>query len=125
MILDASALLALLQNEAGADKVAAAIGQASMSAVNWSEVIQKLSRYDPNATNIRPDIETLGLQILPFNAEQAELAASLYPLTKPYGLSLADRVCLQLGITQQETVLTADKAWLEVPHPQLDVKLIR
>jgi PIN domain nuclease of toxin-antitoxin system len=125
MILDASALLALLQNETGAETVSEVIGQAGISAVNWSEVIQKLSRHDPNAADIRLDLETLGLHIIPFTAEQAEAAAALWSLVRPYGLSLADRVCLQLGISLKQTVLTTDRVWGEIHHPELAVQLIR
>lgn len=124
MILDASALLALLQNELGSDAVEAVIGQAKISAVNWSEVIQKLSRNDPDAASIRPDIEALGLQIVPFTVEQAEGVAALWPLTKPFGLSFADRACLQLGISTGLSVMTADKVWKEVVHAGLDVRVI-
>nr|CAA6819263.1 MAG: Unknown protein [uncultured Thiotrichaceae bacterium] len=125
MILDASALLALLQDEPGAEKVAAVIGHSKISAVNWSEVVQKLARHDSEAANIRPDIEALGLTIVPFSAEQAEITASLWSLTKPFGLSLADRVCLQLGISMKETVLTADSIWKKVDYPDLVVELVR
>lgn len=125
MILDASALLALLQNEPGADKVASVIGQSKISSVNWSEVIQKLTRHDNEAANIRPDVEALGLIIIPFDADQAEAAASLWPIAKPFGLSLADRVCLQLGISMKEKVLTADTVWEKVEHPNLVVGLVR
>ena len=125
MILDASALLALLQDEPGAEKISAVIGQSKISTVNWSEVIQKLARHDSEAANIRPDIEALGLTIVPFSVEQAEGAAALWPLTRPFGLSLADRVCLQLGIAMQETVLTADTIWQDVEHSELTVELVR
>jgi PIN domain nuclease of toxin-antitoxin system len=125
MILDASALLALLQDEPGAEKVAAVIGQSKISTVNWSEVIQKLARHDSQAANIRPDVEALGLIIVPLSVEQAEGAAILWPLTRPLGLSLADRICLQLGIAMQEAVLTADALWQDVEHSELVVELIR
>jgi len=125
MILDASALLALLQNEPGAEKVASVIGQSKISSVNWSEVIQKLSRHDNEAANIRPDVEALGLIIIPFSAEQAEATAALWSISKPFGLSLADRVCLQLGMSMNETVLTADTVWTKVEHADLLVELVR
>jgi len=125
MILDASALLALLQNEPGAEKVASVIGQSKMSSVNWSEVVQKLARHDSEAATIRPDIEALGLIIVPFDAEQAEATASLWSIAKPFGLSLADRVCIQLGMSMNEKVLTADTVWEKVEHANLRVELIR
>lgn len=71
MILDASALLALLQDEPDGDKVQAVLHRAAISTVNWAEVVQKLSAYDPDAANIRPDIEMTGLRIIPFTVEHA------------------------------------------------------
>ena len=40
VVLDSSALLALFQAEPGAEKVSGRIDGASISAVNWSEVLQ-------------------------------------------------------------------------------------
>jgi len=71
MILDASALLALLQNEPGAEKVASVIGQSKMSSVNWSEVIQKLARHDSEAATIRP------LEMLKRFDDEAEIHKAL------------------------------------------------
>lgn len=66
MILDASALLALLQGEPGADKVQAMLHRAIINTINWSEVIQKLSVHDPDAADIRAEMELTGLKIMPF-----------------------------------------------------------
>jgi PIN domain nuclease of toxin-antitoxin system len=125
MILDASALLAFLQNEPGAERVHELIHCCSISTVNWSEVVQKLIKHDPDAANIRPVLEESGLHIVPFSIEQAELCALLWTPGKNLGLSLADRVCLQLGMLTGEVVLTADKVWNELQIPEIKVEQIR
>ena len=117
MILDASALLALLQGEPGADKVQAVLHRAIINTVNWSEVIQKLSVHDPDVADIRPEMELTGLRILPFSVAQAEICASLWQQAKPFGLSLADRSCVATGIDCKMDVMTADKIWQNMALP--------
>lgn len=117
MILDASALLALLQGEMGADKVQAVLHRAMISAVNWSEVVQKLSVYDSAAAEIRPDLEMTGLRIIPFTVEQAEIGASLWAQARPFGLSFADRACLATGIERHMDVMTTDRIWADLDLP--------
>ncbi|HPY42223.1 MAG TPA: type II toxin-antitoxin system VapC family toxin [Thiolinea sp.] len=124
MVLDASALLALLQNETGSAQVHAALPKALISSVNWSEVIQKLSVFDPNASNIRLELEATGLKIVPFSAQHAELCAGLWVLTKPYGLSLGDRACIALGMQKKQDVMTADKIWEKLNLP-IKIEVIR
>lgn len=117
MILDASALLALLQGEPGADKVQAVLHRAVINTVNWSEVIQKLSVHDPDAADIRPEMELTGLKIIPFTVGQAEICASLWVQSKPFGLSFADRACLATGIDTKTEVMTADRIWKDIGLP--------
>jgi PIN domain nuclease of toxin-antitoxin system len=113
-VLDASALLALLHREAGADVVLSAIGNAAISTVNWSEVLKKAIERGVSIEGMREDLEALGLQIVLFTVEQAEAAAQLYPTTKPLGLSLGDRACLVLGLELGAVTLTADQIWSEL-----------
>lgn len=117
MILDASALLALLQGEPGADKVQTVLHRAIINTINWSEVIQKLSVHDPDAADIRAEMELTGLKIVPFSIDQAEICASLWEQAKPFGLSLADRSCLATGIDRNMEIMTTDKVWQEVELP--------
>lgn len=124
MILDASALLALLQGEPGADKVQAVLHRAIINTVNWSEVIQKLSVHDPEAADIRPEMELTGLKIIPFSVEQAEIGASLWAQAKPFGLSLADRACIATGIHHKMEVMTTDKIWQDLELP-IKIQAIR
>jgi len=94
VILDASALLSFLQNEPGNNQAEAVLPEAVICSVNWSEVIQKTLAAGVDISGMREDLEALGLRILPFSTEEAELAAQLWQQTRQAGLSLGDRACL-------------------------------
>ncbi len=119
-VLDASALLALLQAEQGSEQVRAAlVSGAVMSAVNFSEVVAKLSELDMDAVAIRLVLEPLGLPISTFDIDAAYGAGLLRRPTKAAGLSLGDRACLGLAQRLHLPVVTTDRAWqdlaLDVP----------
>lgn len=124
VVLDASALLAYIQDEPGSDVVAEAVAGATISAVNLSEVIARLL-YNMSMDEVKQIITRLDLEIIPFDMEQAFQAAELRPPTRHLGLSLGDRACLQLARTLGKTVLTADRAWFQLTHLQAEVKVIR
>lgn len=127
VVLDASALLAFLNSEPGADMVEARIAEgAAMSSVNLAEVVAKLNEREMPLLEIENVVSDLGLQIEPFDAASAYVTGELRQLTKQAGLSLGDRACLALGIRDSRTVLTADRAWQDITHiPGLTVELIR
>jgi PIN domain nuclease of toxin-antitoxin system len=108
----------------GSETVEKALPEACISAVNWSEVVQKSIAADVKTEGMREDLEVLGLSFLDFTAPQAESAARLWEHTSRFGLSFADRACLSLGITLNLPVLTADKDW-QKPKLPLEVNLIR
>ncbi|SDW70248.1 type II toxin-antitoxin system VapC family toxin [Nitrosomonas oligotropha] len=124
IVLDASALLAFLQNEPGCDQVEAALAEAVISSVNWAEVVQKSIAADVDVKGMREDLEALGLRITPFSAEEAGITAQLWQKTRHAGLSLGDRACLSTGIGLDATVLTADKIWATLNLP-VAVRCIR
>ncbi|MDP2920066.1 MAG: type II toxin-antitoxin system VapC family toxin [Dehalococcoidia bacterium] len=111
VVIDASALLALLNAEPGADIVAEALSGGVISAVNLSEVVAKLSEVGMPENIIRQVIEPLGLDVKPFDKEQAFQAGLLRAATQSRGISLGDRACLSLAKTLGVTALTADKTW--------------
>jgi|SRR5580692_1938793 ribonuclease VapC len=112
VVLDASAILALLNDEPGAEKITPELlSRATASAVNLAEVQTILVREggDPDeswavAVDPLPDIE-------PFSAEQARIAGSLIQKTSSLGLSLGDRACLALAIALDAPVYTTDRLW--------------
>jgi PIN domain nuclease of toxin-antitoxin system len=110
-ILDASAVLALIYNEPGADRVADALLTASISAVNVAEAGAILRRTGHTLDEIHSQLGALELTIIDFDAEQAFTAVALYPATAPAGLSLGDRACLALASTMQLPVMTTDRVW--------------
>jgi len=108
-VLDASALLAFLHEEPGAERVE--LEGSAISAVNWSEVLSKCLARGVPTEGLREDLEALGLSIEPFTLQDAELAATLWPQVRSLGLSLGDRACLALGLRLGLPVITADRAW--------------
>jgi PIN domain nuclease of toxin-antitoxin system len=110
-VLDASALLALLNSEAGSRVVEESLSVAAISAVNLSEVVSKLSERGMPITAVRAALEGLGLDVRPFDAAMAYSAGSLRPATRGLGLSLGDRACLALGHSLGAPVLTTDRSW--------------
>lgn len=111
-VLDASALLALLNQERGSERVAAIItDKAAMSTVNFSEVVAKLSNDGMPNEMIRDLLDSLELEVIDFDTELAYQTGLLRPLTKHAGLSLGDRACLALAQHLRLPALTTDRVW--------------
>ena len=123
-VLDASALLALLHSEPGAEIVEEAVEGAAISTVNWAEVYQRWLARGVDVTDLRADLEAIGIQIVPFIVEDAEQAAELWSLIRQHGLSLGHRACLALARRLGLPALTADRAWLDVDSG-VEVQAIR
>lgn len=124
VVLDASAVLAVLQLEAGADIVMDYIKDGAISAINVTEVATKLIDNGMSVVDARETIGMLGMSVESVDEALAYAAAAMRIGTKADGLSVGDRTCLALGAKLDATVLTADKAWKAV-KAGVDVKLIR
>ena len=125
-ILDASALLAFVKREPGVERVAGALMAApAMSAVNLSEVIAKLADEGVPEPTIRHSLETIGLDIVEFDADDALVAGLLRPSTRAAGLSFGDRACLALAQQSGAPVLTTDRAWADLDLDNIEVQLVR
>ncbi|MDQ6660691.1 MAG: type II toxin-antitoxin system VapC family toxin [Chloroflexota bacterium] len=111
-VLDASALLALLNEEPGSEQVAdfIAVG-AVMSTVNFAEVVTKLREADVTEEIIHEALDPLGIIMLNFDTALAYEVGLLRPLTKQTGLSLGDRACLALAKHLQLPAITSDPVW--------------
>jgi ribonuclease VapC len=94
VVLDASALLTVLRNEPGAERVAPHLGRSIMSAVNVAEVATILGRRGMAASSVLADVCKIVGEIRPFDMENARLSAALDEKTRSLGLSLADWACL-------------------------------
>lgn len=114
LILDASALLAILAQEARAARWGGSIRDAFLGAVNLSEVVAKLADFGMRESEIRAMIEPLGLSIVPFDVTLAYESGLLRPLTKGVGLSFGDRACLALAARMNHPALTTDRAWAQL-----------
>jgi ribonuclease VapC len=123
-VLDASAILALLNDETGSDIVQELLPEAVISAVNFSEIIARLTLLGIPENEIHQALDILGLDIVPFDVELAYMAGLLSTRTKPFGLSLGDRACLALAAKNDCTAVTSDTAWGKLDL-NTDIKLIR
>jgi PIN domain nuclease of toxin-antitoxin system len=112
-VLDASAVLALLQDEPGSDRVLESLPGALICSVNLSEVVAKLTELGMPETDIRVAL-SLGLEVVAFDEALAYSAGALRPVTRSAGLSLGDRACLALARSRSLPALTTDRAWRDL-----------
>jgi ribonuclease VapC len=116
-VLDASAVLCLLQEEGGAERVAQALPAAQIGAVNYSEVVGKLVGASMDEATVDRVIDALQLRVIPFDRTQARAAGSLRAFTRKFGLSLGDRACLALAYAHGGTALTRERNWTKFEAP--------
>jgi ribonuclease VapC len=126
-VLDASAVLALLQQEPGATRVAEVLPDAWISAVTLSEVIAKLVDHGVPRGALVPALWQLGMRVHVFDGDSAIRTGDLGAPTRALGLSLGDRACLALAQALGAVAVTADRAWQGVAAslPGIVVELIR
>jgi ribonuclease VapC len=129
-VLDASALIALLHEEEGAEIVAEAIvAGAAISVVNLAEVLSKLAEAGKDPAEARDQLRDAAgdadaLPIEPLSETDCVEVGRLRPRTRELGLSLADRACLALAMRLGVPALTADRTWADV-DVDVEIQLIR
>ena len=123
-VLDASAILAVLNGEPGADLVVPLLGSASVSTVNYAEVASKLIDSGAGRIEARDAILGLGIDVVDFDLALAERTSELRSLTRHRGLSLGDRACLALGEREGVPVVTADRKWRDI-LPGIEIRVVR
>ncbi len=112
VVLDASAVLALLNNESGADKLTPELlNDAICSTVNLAEVQTKLVSAGGSPDEAWEDTLSPIREAAPFTEEHAKIAGGLVAQTRALGLSLGDRACLALGLALKAPVYTTDESW--------------
>jgi ribonuclease VapC len=112
VVLDSSALLAVLNNEPGADKLTLnLLSNAASSTVNLAEVQTKLVSRGATPDEAWANTMSPIIEAMPFTAEHAKIAGSLVAQTRSLGLSMGDRACLALGIALKAPIYTADRSW--------------
>ncbi|MDQ0446204.1 type II toxin-antitoxin system VapC family toxin [Methylobacterium aerolatum] len=125
-MLDASAVLAVIFDEVGADRVAAYIPGAGISAVNLAEVLAKLLDLGMPEATIVAILEDLQLAVISFDEAHAQKASRLRPVTRAVGLSLGDRACLATAALRGTAALSADRAWARLPREiGIEIELLR
>ncbi|MEA5564848.1 MULTISPECIES: type II toxin-antitoxin system VapC family toxin [unclassified Anabaena] len=124
VVVDASAVLALLNQETGSEEILQLIDNAAISSVNLSEVIAKLAEAGIPEEEIRQILLNLNLEVILFNEEQALRAGMMRPATKSIGLSFGDRACLALGVILNQPVITTDRLWSNL-NIGIEIRVVR
>jgi ribonuclease VapC len=124
VVLDSSAILAVIFQEPGAEKVSDLLDGGLLSSVNLAEAHTVLSLRGIPPDLIRGRLEEMGCEVCLFGEEQAHLAGALVAYTHPYGLSLGDRACLALALERKAAVYTADRTWKNL-NLDLEIEVIR
>ena len=128
VVFDSSAILTVLLSEPGEDKVLPVLAGGYLSTVNLIEVHSRMISLGADTLHAWKRVLDFECQIVPLSGSQAQVAAELFAPTRPFGLSLADRVCLALAIELQARVFTADRIWEKVAKtlsPDIKIELIR
>jgi ribonuclease VapC len=110
-VFDGSAVLALLNQKTGKDRVEAVLSDACIGTINYCEVLGKLIDAGMPEGDARESVDLLNVEVVNFDADLARTAAVLRPSTKKLGLSLGDRSCLALALARHNTAVTAERAW--------------
>lgn len=124
-VLDSSAVLASFYGEAGADIIDEMLRESVISAVNAAEVISKLVERGMPAGMARSTLIDTGIEIAPFDLDQAEVTGDLRGKTRAQGLSLGDRACLALAKRFNGRAVTADRAWAAIEGLGVEIVLFR
>jgi len=124
-VLDASAIMAAIHREPGAEKADKIVESgAAVSAVNLAEVVRKFSAGGALVADTRDILGALGLEIVPFDTEQAYMAGALEPQFDALGLSLGDRACLTLAKILHLPAVTTDRQWAKL-RVGVDIVVLR
>jgi ribonuclease VapC len=127
-VLDASAVLAVVRDEPGADVVEAVLlaGSCAISVVNWMEVAERAIALGLDPRPYRDMLLQAGVRFEPLALADADRGATLRAATRAAGLSLADRCCLALAERLECPAYTADAAWKRLRDGvKIEVRLIR
>ena len=123
-VLDSSVLVAVMQAEPGSEKLLRFFDGSLMSAVNHSEVLQKMAQLGGSIEITTAFMSRLDFQVVAFDKELSTETASLWPSTSRKGLSLADRSCLALARATSGIAVTADRAWKNLDIPDITIHVI-
>ena len=123
VVLDASALIAMLKGERGAAKVAAGIAGARVSSVNYAEVVSHFIHAGMPERQVDAMLDPLPLTVVPADKALAQIAGRMRAATAEAGLSLGDRFCLALAHRDGLSAWTSDQNWKKVADA-VEVKVV-
>ena len=114
VVLDASALLALLLDERGGEKVKAMLDGALLGAVNLAEIVSHYAKLGAARSDIEALLQPLPVRVVPIDVRLSYEAGMLRPVTLKAGLSLGDRYCLALAKREGVPAVTAERRWPDI-----------
>lgn len=123
-VLDSSAILALLNEEPGADAVDAVLDEALISTVNYAEVVAKLVERGSTSSQAHSALRSFALTTIDFDIHLAHRTGTLRTETIKFGLSVGDRACLALAEREGVPAMTADRSWIGAVAG-IEIRLIR
>ena len=123
VVLDASALTAMIKGEKGAAKVATGIAGACVSGVNYAEVVTHFIHAGMPEREVDAMLDPLPLTVVPADKALAQIAGRLRAITAEAGLSLGDRFCLALAQRDGLPAWTSDQNWRKIADA-VDVKVV-
>lgn len=125
-VFDASAVLALLRQEPGGDRIRPLLRSSAMSTVNFGELAGFYARRGAAEADIRRLLDRLPTARIDLDEGSAFAIGLLLPLTQPTGLSFADRACLVLARRLGVRAVTADRAWSRIADAVgVEIEVIR
>lgn len=123
-VLDSSAIIAVIFDEPGSDRVTPLLQGALLSSVNLAEVHTRLLLRGVPSAFSWSRILGMGFEVCPFGEEEARITAELVAQTRSLGLSLGDRACLALALQRRAAVYTTHRAWKGLALG-IDIEVIR
>ncbi|HEU0221189.1 MAG TPA: type II toxin-antitoxin system VapC family toxin [Paracoccaceae bacterium] len=124
VVLDSSAILAIVFGEPGEDRALELVAHALVSTVNLSEAVAKMNERGFERAVTRVLLRGLGFRVETFDERGAYEAGELRQATRGAGLSFGDRACLSLALREELPVATADRAWQAV-ELGVEIEMIR
>jgi ribonuclease VapC len=124
-VLDATALIAIVETEPGYKRIEELLRNSTISAVNLAESANKLVERGAPAEMVRQVLVKLNLTVEDWTEEMAYRSTEFTRFNKSHGLSLGDRACLTLAKQLHATAVTSDRAWRRIPSLGVSVMIFR
>jgi ribonuclease VapC len=124
-VLDATALIALVAQESGSERIAELLENSVVGAVNLAETANKLLEKGFSAAEVRESLAKLELKIEDWTEAMAYRSAEFTRFNKSHGLSLGDRACLTVAKQLRITAVTSDSTWRRAPSLGVPIMIFR